>query len=276
MDEKNARDRFLLLMQGPEDSIDLADAALLIAAEEQGGLEIDVFRRRIDALADNVRTGVEGAGSPREAAHELTRFLSTEENFHGNAADYYDPRNSYLNEVLDRRVGIPITLSILWIATAERLGMKARGVGFPGHFLVRVEADPAILIDAFNGRLVEEEDCRALLERATGSSDHFSSELLESTPTREILARVLRNLRQIHLRGSKLERALACCDRILAMLPDEPLEWMERGLLYRALECWSAAERDLEQSLALSPPPPVADKVRAALADLRLRAPRLQ
>src|SRR5438309_2970808 len=153
------RTTFAALAGRRSDEIPLAEAALLIAAEEYPDLDVGVYLARIDALADEVREEVDNAEDARTAGTALTAFLYEREAFRGNPDDYYDPRNSFLNEVLDRRRGIPITLSILYIEVAARLGLAVRGIGLPGHFLVKL-ADAGTYVDPFTGQVdLCESDC---------------------------------------------------------------------------------------------------------------------
>jgi regulator of sirC expression with transglutaminase-like and TPR domain len=218
-----ARERFAQIVDGPEAGIDVAEAALWIAAEARPGLDVAAYRARLAALAERARLGFAGAGSGVERARSLTRFLHDEVGLRGNRDDYYDPCNSYLCDVLDRGLGIPITLSIAWIDVARRLGLRAEGVAFPGHFLVLVEPEepePEVVVDPFFGRLPSERECRALLAQAFGGGAAWRPELLAAARPREILARLLRNLLAIHARRGELASALACCDRIALVDPD--------------------------------------------------------
>jgi regulator of sirC expression with transglutaminase-like and TPR domain len=275
MTENLARERFLEVVRGTDDEIDLAEAALWIAAESVPDVNVAEYCQRLDELAEAVRQRIESCRDDRHRVSVLNEFLFHERGFRGNPENYYDPRNSYLNDVLDRTTGIPITLSIIWIAVARRLGMDARGIGFPGHFLAMLDSAPPILIDAFSGRLVDEAECRKRLRDDAGANVPFDSSMLVPATSRQILARVLRNLKQIHMQGARLWDALSCADRILALEPDEPVEVRDRGLLYRALECWSPAISDLERFLELMPEANEADQIRKVLTNLKTRTTTL-
>lgn len=268
-----ARERFLELAELPEDHLDLCEAALWIAAESCAPLDVDAHLRLIDELADGASRQASGA-SARERAGALVSYLHGDRGFRGNQQDYYDPRNSYLNEVLERRVGIPISLAILWVGVANRLSLPAAGVAFPGHFLAVTLEEP-VAVDAFHGRVLGPEECDELLKQMAGPEARFDERMLTPAPARRVLARVLANLKQIHVRNQAWDEALRCSERILLLLPDEALELRDRGLLYRALECFRPALQDLESFVALAPDSEEARALHPVLADLRSRASNL-
>jgi regulator of sirC expression with transglutaminase-like and TPR domain len=199
----------------------------------------------------------------------LTRFLFAEKGFVGNQADYYDRRNSFLNEVLDRRTGIPITLALVYREVGRRAGLAIHGVGFPGHFLAKVDGQPEIIIDPFFGAVLDESQCHERLREVLGKDAPFDKRYLRAATTREILVRMLNNLKHIYLNAKELERALSCCERILLLTPDNQHELRDRGLLYLQLECYGAAQRDLETFLQLAPDDEHADTIRQSLIEIR-------
>lgn len=268
-----AREAFLEVVAGPESELDLCEAALWIAAESCAPLDVEAQLGRIDALAEGAADASRGS-TTEERARGLVAHLHRDLGFRGNAKDYYDPRNSYLHEVLERRLGIPISLSILWVGLANRLDLPAAGVSFPGHFLATTLED-GVVVDAFHGRLVGPEECGELLRRAGGAGAQFDERLLAPAPARQVLARVLSNLKQIHVQAREWEEALRCSERILLLLPDEALELRDRGLLYRALDCFAPALQDLEAFVALAPESDEARALHPVLADLRTRSTRL-
>jgi regulator of sirC expression with transglutaminase-like and TPR domain len=270
------RECFAAVAREPDARIDLARGALLVAAEEYPGLDVEAQLARLDTLAQGAAPGMAGRG-PRERAERLAEFLFREEGFAGNAQSYDDPRNSFLNEVLDRRLGIPITLALVYLEVARRLSLPACGVGFPGHFLARVELDPPLLLDAFHGRWLCAADCEALLRGFLGAGAQLAPALhLRAATPREILLRLLANLKQIYVRRRDFGRALACCERSVLLVPDAPLELRDRGLVYQQLECYAAARADLRRFLALAPDDASAPAVAARLRELERSAPRLQ
>jgi regulator of sirC expression with transglutaminase-like and TPR domain len=270
-----ARTEFARIAALPEAHVDLAEAALWIAAEEYPDLRVPEYLRRIDALAALADARVSRGRTTRAAVESLNDFLYRTQGFSGNRADYYDARNSFLNDVIDRRTGIPITLAILYLTVAHRLGLDARGVGFPGHFLVRVLDVEDLIVDPFAGRILTHADCQERLRASTGADVPLDARLLEPTPSRQILARLLRNLKQIFLSNEDWSRALACTERILLLSPDAPLELRDRGLIFARLECFAAAEADLRKFLALAPEEAGAEAIRAHLVDLARNSPRL-
>lgn len=263
------RARFAELAALPDDQIDLAKAALLIAAEAYPRLEIDVYLARLNALAQECRSRLEGAQTDEERASALTRFLAVEKGFVGNQEDYYDRRNSFLNEVLDRRTGIPITLALVYTEVGRRLGLQMRGVGFPGHFLAKVESRTEVIIDPFFGTILNESQCHERLQEVMGKDAAFDRRYLRASTPREILVRMLNNLKHIHLDAKELEQALSCCERILLLTPDNVFELRDRGLLYLQLECYAAAAADLERFLQLAPDNEHADTIRQSLVEVR-------
>ena len=231
--------------------IDLARGALLIAAEGRPGVDIERSLERLDALADALRPGFD-AQSDAAAAARLCDFLFREHGFAGNPDDYYDPHHSFLDQVLERRSGLPITLSIVWIEVARRLGVDARGVGFPGHFLVRAGTDPGLIVDPFHGHVATHDHCQGLLRAALGQQASLRPEHLAIAGPRQILVRILSNLKQLYSERGEWEAALACVDRILLLVPNALLELRDRGLLYARLECYRAALTDLERFAELA------------------------
>jgi regulator of sirC expression with transglutaminase-like and TPR domain len=263
------RARFAELAKLPDQQIDLATAALLIAAEAYPQLDIDTYLGRLDSLAQEGRSRLDAARTDEERVAALTRFLCVEKGFAGNQEDYYDRRNSFLNEVLDRRTGIPITLALVYTEVGRRLGLEIHGVGFPGHFLVKVESRPEIIVDPFFGTVLTESQCHQRLQEVRGKEAAFDRRYLRAATSREILVRMLNNLKHIHLDAKELEQALSCCERILLLTPDNAFELRDRGLLYLQLECYGAAGADLERFLQLAPDNEHADTIRQTLVEIR-------
>jgi regulator of sirC expression with transglutaminase-like and TPR domain len=269
------RERFAELARLPDAKVDLALAALWIAAEEYPSLDVRAYLARLDALAEAAAPRL-GAAADAERAERLLRFLFLEQGFTGNEKSYDDPRNSYLNEVLDRRTGIPITLSLVLVEVARRLELPLRGVSFPGHFLVKLDGPALRVLDPFFGCVLSLAECRARLQAALGHDVAFDPErhLRAATP-REVLVRILTNLKHIHLRARDFGRTLACCERILLLNPDSPTELRDRGLVFEQLECFAAAAHDLERFLRSAPDDETAPAVRDRLRALRARGQRL-
>ena len=259
-----------------EEEIDLARGALAIAASEYPGLDENAYLASIDELAREAGERIPETTNAAAKIEALNRFLFGERGFRGNEADYYDPRNSFLNDVLDRRLGIPITLSLLYCEVGRRIGLPLVGVGFPGHFLARHTGDPDIVIDPFAGKTLTIDDCRRLLETVAGRTTELDPAMLRAARPREILVRILRNLKLAWLRREDMARALAVVERILLFLPEDPVEIRDRGTLYLRLECFAPALRDLERYLELAPNGEGAAEIRERLPELHRKAASLQ
>ncbi len=270
------RQHFEELAALPHDEIPLAETALWIAAESRPQIDVSGRLEEIHALSERIRPAIVGAQSMRRRVESLNRAFFHEEGFKGNSADYANPLNSFLDSVLDTRRGIPITLAILYLEVADRLGLPGAGVGFPGHFLTKVcDEHEEIIVDPFFGRILSREDCKELLRKTAGNKESFAPELLDPTPTPEILQRVLRNLKLLYTARKQFEQALTCSDRILLLAGDDLSELRDRGLIYRQLECTGPALRDLERYLASSPQDPQAATLFEILDDLRSRVRRI-
>jgi regulator of sirC expression with transglutaminase-like and TPR domain len=191
---------------------------------------------------------------PEERVDALNHFVFVEQGFRGNRDNYYDPANSYLNHVLDHRTGIPITLSVVYTEIGQRLGLPLFGVGFPGHFLVKyVGAEREILVDPFFGTRLSAEQCEDRLRTMYGPAARLEPSLLRPASPKEIVARILRNLKNVYAQREDWSRTLACLDRILLIEPGSPLELRDRGLTYYRLECFAPALADLQQYLESGP-----------------------
>lgn len=245
-----------------DDALDLLTGALLIARDAHPGLDLQEQRARLDELARPLAArGLSGL-PPSVQARLLSDYLYVVCGFHGARADFYEPRNSFLNEVLDRKTGIPITLAVVYIEVARRLGVLALGVGFPGHFLVRLGAAPGdpsaerndpVIVDPFHqGRLLDHDALGALLRRANVRAP-LSSEMLEPVRTRHIVARMLMNLRGIYTARGDGARLLLTLDRLIDLLPDLTSELLERAKLNEQLGAPGAALADYERYLSVEP-----------------------
>ncbi len=248
------RQRFAAAVDRPEHEIDLAEAALLVAAEEYPELDVDAYLARIDALAAEVEPRLAADATLAERVATFNDFLFREHGFVGNQERYDDPRNSFLNDVIDSGQGLPITLSILYMEVGRRVGLPVHGVGFPGHFLAKLDGDPEIVVDAFFGRIVTREECSERLRAVLGDDADLSpGDHLRPATRREILVRLLTNLKHVYVRDSDWLRAVACSDRLLVLMPDSPSELRDRGLVYERMDCFMAAVSDFERLLELVP-----------------------
>jgi len=252
-----ARRKFAELAELDESVFPLDRAAMLIALEEYPALDVEAYLRKLDTLAMRVEVL---AGQDRtygrvlESLHEV---LFVQEALRGNTEEYYDPRNSFLNEVLDRKLGIPISLSILYMEVARRINFPIQGIGFPGHFLVKCVADEReILIDPFhNGRILSTEDCQEMLDRVYGGSVPVQPAYFHPMEKKSIVTRMLFNLKGLYYQREDYHKALAVVDRILLLNPGLISEIRDRGLLYMQTSLFAKALADLEYYLqhAISP-----------------------
>jgi regulator of sirC expression with transglutaminase-like and TPR domain len=276
-------DRFAQLIADPADRYSLAEACLLIASDAYEDLDVAHYLAEIERMAARLRGRLAQQSDAEEKVIALNQFLFDDLGFSGNAKDYYDPRNSYLNEVIDRKRGIPISLSILYMEVGRKIGLPLEGISFPGHFLVRLKLRGSTLVlDPFSGgEPLSETDLRKLLKRVIAGSgraslrspDDVAAELpldqfLEPAGHRQVLARVLRNLKSIYREKNENERLLKVMNRLLAVEPEESAELRDRGLVYQKLEAFRAALRDLNDYLEREPEAPDADEVRALVVEL--------
>jgi regulator of sirC expression with transglutaminase-like and TPR domain len=243
---------------------DLAAPAFLIARIEYRHLDPGPYLDRIDAFGDEAlqRIAAQSGGDAPIASRveTLNRYLFNELGFFGNREQYDDPRNSCLNEVLDRRTGIPISLALVYIEIARRAGLRAEGINFPGHFLVRVLDDlhtddpgEGLIVDPFHaGAILNEHDCRALLHRHMGEDAAFEPNLLARATRRQILVRMLLNLKRIYVRWRSFPQARTITDLLLAIAPASLSELRDRGLLAYHMNDFPAALKDLEEYLKMS------------------------
>ncbi len=266
--EAEARSHFAELMSVEDDAIELDRAALTIAQSEYEQLETDPYLRRIDEMAAEVRPRLSPEESPQRLVAELNAYLFGEQAFHGNASDYYDPRNSYLNDVMERRTGIPITLSLLYMELARRVGLPIEGVGLPGHFIVRCPLGlEGVLVDPFSqGAVLSIEDCAERVRQVYGNSLRFTPELLAPASRREIVTRMLGNLKGCYLRRGDISRALRSVDWVILADPARKDDLREKGLLRFRLGDHKGAAADLERYLEEARPEgALADQTRAQL-----------
>ena len=269
MTPAEARDAFARLLQTPEGEMDLAEAALLIAAEEYPDLRPGVYLNRIAQMAVELKRRIRGVVEPHAVVEIANTYFFEEEHFKGNRDEYYDPRNSFLNEVIDRRVGIPITLAVLYMAVGERAGLPVRGVGMPGHFLVKyAPTSGEVFIDAFNGRTLTRDECAKMLEEMYGGTVQMRPALLEPSTKRQILARILNNLKSLYLSRGDLAKALAASDRIMLADPHLTSEWRDRGLILFQLRHDTQALNDFSRYLAVRPEPEDAPRVKQLRGEL--------
>jgi regulator of sirC expression with transglutaminase-like and TPR domain len=256
-----------------DDELPLLDTALLIARDEYPDLDERDYRATVDGY---VRQLAPKVGTDLDLPARLTainHFLFDELGFAGNHTQYEDPRNSYVNEVLDRKLGIPISLAVIQIELTRRLGLPLDGVSFPGHFLVRLPVDDGILVlDPFNkGRPVTAEELKERASPHLGGhppDDRQLLEILAPATHRMILARMLRNLKGLYVEAGDWERVARSADRLIRLGPETTEALRDRGLAYREIGYAAGARADLSRYLQLTPQAEDADAVRQALVDL--------
>ena len=274
-----ARRAFAALVALPDDAIDLAQASLLIAREEYPGLEVGRYLSRLDEMAAELRQRLRGGEVATSRIAHLNRLLFEEMGFRGNRDEYYDPRNSFLNDVLDRRIGIPISLSTIYLEVGRRVGVPLAGVAFPGHFLVRYvgrDVSEEVLIDPFNrGTMLTVDECRRRLEEMYEGAVAFRPEFLRRARNKEILERMLNNLKAIYQGQRDFHRALRVQELLLCVSPASAREIRDRGLIRFRLALLAQAADDLDAYLEAAPDAPDASEIRERVQELRRLSPRM-
>lgn len=267
MDFPLARQFFYQEIHQPDEQINLERAALYLAQEEYPDLEIDAYLNALDTMAAEVTERLPAESYPLKTIQAINQFLYDDLGFYGNSDDYYDPRNSFLNQVIDRRTGIPITLSLVYLAIAKRLDFPMVGIGMPGHFIIRpVANEMEIFVDPFaRGEILFPQDCQERLNQIYGQPVRLHSQHLAAVTSQQFLARILTNLKMVYLHQGTLAKALAAIERILLLFPNAAIELRDRGILYYRLDRWSAARADLEAYLKLVPAAQDADMIQQLL-----------
>ncbi len=256
LDPLSSRRRFVDLVSRGEGALDLAEAALVIAQEEYPLLDAEPYLKRLDALAARVRRACPDRSRPEAAAAALNGVLFEEEGFVGNQENYYDPGNSFLNEVMDRKVGIPITLSLVYMEVARRAEMPVVGVGLPGHFIVRYLAgtepkDPLYFIDPFHkGEFLTREDCEERVRRIYGGKMSFRQDYLKPVTGFAVLSRLLYNLKNVYVESKSYAKAHGVIDRLTVLNPGAWDEVRDRGLVLYRLGQFKPALRDIDLYLS--------------------------
>jgi regulator of sirC expression with transglutaminase-like and TPR domain len=233
-------------------------------------VDIEAYLSELDAMAFELRPRLRGSLTAR--VRMLARYLFQDMGFHGNAQNYYDPRNSYFNQVLDRRLGIPLTLSLLALAVGQRAGLCVQGVGLPGHFIARADdGEEMVLFDPFHeGRLLTPEDCELLVHEVTGQHFEATPEALAPASALAVAVRLLTNLKGIYLRTSEFARAARVISRLRLLLPDDPVQDRDLGATLLHAGRPGAALDQLEAYLTRVP----AAEDRAAVEKLLCQARR--
>lgn len=286
----------------PEATIDLARAALAIALSDYPDLDIAACVAHLDQVSIKVarrlgndagvypvaRTvravakvsapkvpGAVGESSSRDGVYRsiaaLNHVLFEQEGYHGDRDNYFDPKNSFLNQVIALKRGIPITLSVLYMEVGQRIGLRLQGIGFPGHFLVKyADGQGEIIIDPFNrGEIRSLTSLKKLLQELYGGRIAFHPSLLDAVSKKQILRRMLNNLKATYLRDHDLVKGLAVVQRLLILEPNSAADLRDRGALYLKLECFNQALEDFERYLRLAPEAEDSPEVKERVIDLK-------
>jgi len=253
--QSNCVESFRRQISLPDDNVDLLRAALLIGADEYLNLDVAHHVATLDAWAQEIGGRVAPGTDEQIRIRQLNKFLFGELGFSGNTGEYYDPRNSYINEVLERRRGIPISLSLVYMELGRRLGLDLVGVSFPGHFLVKLPyGDGEVVIDPYNrGISLSAEDLTNRLRGVFDVDIESPAPFLAAASNKHILIRMLANLKGIYQQQGKATKIIAIITKILLVDPDRVSEYRERGLMFNALECYNAALKDLQYYLNHAP-----------------------
>lgn len=264
----------------PDEDVSLAEGALWIAAGEYPELAVTGYLDRLQEMADCLRARLRPDIPTAEKLFALNRYLFDELGFSGNSDNFYDPRNSYLNDVIERRLGIPITLAVVYIEVGRRIGIGLHGVSFPGHFLVKCSLrDGVVILDPYShGVSLSVDELQQRLRSAGSAADAdeaLLAHLLSAASHKDILARMLRNLKGIYAKEGDWLRALSSSERLLELLPDAAEEYRDRGGIYLQLECFRAALGDFNSYLKQCPGAADAESMRNQIAELSLKVQRL-
>jgi len=266
------RNAFKQILNQPDNDISLAKAALMIAKLEYPELNINDYLLKIQNMAEEIHNRLPATANAAEILKQLNHVLFIEKGYEGNTDAYYDPRNSFLNDVIERKLGIPISLSILYIELGNALGLPLSGISFPGHFLVKLEiSDGAIVLDPyFGGISLNEEDIEDRLREYYGAKLNKSRTygVLSSSPKRDIVLRVMRNLRNLYIQDEIWEKALPLADIMVDMDDDQADALKARAAIYDQQECHIPALADYSAYLKLSPDSPGNQFIRARVIDL--------
>ncbi len=264
---------------GPADEVPMARSALLIAQSEYPGLEIEAYEERIQGIAAQLSEALKVAGDVRTPRHiplAVNRLLYRELGFRGNDAAYRDPRNLYLNYVIDERIGIPVTIALLYATVCQEAGIDVRPVGLPGHVICRyqpswsTEQSDSVLLDVFNtGRILSERDCQVLVKNTFGDGQPFQPHFLTTLTPRQLLQRLLHNLKVTYLRSGDEHRVARVIELKLALFPWDLDEIRDRGMLRERLGDYQLALEDLERYVVFRPEGRDVGTIRESLRSLR-------
>ena len=260
---KNAdEDALFALAQLENDQIDLAKGALLIAKDAYADLDIEVYLQQLNQMAEELQSRIGREADTSDQINHLNRHLFETQGFAGSSQEhYYDARNSYLNEVLERKIGIPITLSIVYMEIGKRIGLPLVGVGFPGHFIVK-HRDLEVVIDPFGkGQILSDEGLSERLTQLFREPVPMHPRFLQAVTNKEILARILRNLRQIHFREGEYEKAVSAAERITWLAPKSAQDYRDLGYLYYQVNAYAKSLASFDTYLRLLDDPPDREEI---------------
>lgn len=255
-----------------DERIELSRAALTFARIEYPDLKIESYLQQIEQMATRVEARIPEKGDAAQSIAALNEVLFFEDMFRGNTVDYYNPRNSFLNDVLDRRLGIPITLALVYMEVGRRVGFPLFGVGMPGHFLLKhyEVSGRSLLIDAFDrGLVLSEEDCQKKLNDIYSGQLLLRPEFLMPVTRRQMLTRMLNNLKGIYLEQRSFRRALPVVDLILVIYPRSPEDVKQRAVLRYNLDDYKGALEDFEEYVKMSPDASDTEEIRQTTLSLR-------
>ena len=270
---EQARAEFERMVQRPEPMLDLAHAALLIAAENDPQVDVGAELQRIEGWAAELKSRLDPSWNNLQKLARLRNFVFEELGFAGDGKDYFSPLNSLLHEVIHRRRGIPLTLGIIMMELGWRIGMPFEGVGFPGHFLVRLAGEPGdLLLDPFeHGTSVHEEDCRRMLSEITKGTVEFNPRLIESVDKRQMIVRLLHNLKSSYVRLGEDAEALGAVERLLILEPKDLTQIRDRGLLLYRLQRYAPALESLRLYLVEAGDVPDREDIERTAAAIKQR-----
>ncbi len=266
-----SRSDFALEVDQADDQVNLARAALLVAREEYGQLPVEPYLIRLDQMAEEVRDRLDNETAPLVVLRALLQTLFQERDFRGNREAYYDPRNSFLSDVIDRELGVPLTLGMILLEVGWRLDLPLEGVNFPGHFLVRFRGEAfSLLIDPFDkGTIRFEDQAQELLDRVYGGMVRVRPSFMKRAGRRDMIVRLLTNLKGVYVNVSDHERALAAVERILVIHPTAAAEIRDRGTLLAQMGRTEEALEQLEWYLGYAPEAADAGRIRQLVDELK-------
>ena len=271
VDRAEIFERFANLVDRPDADIDLARAALHVAMLEYPHMDVEGELAALRRIAGDLSDRMPDGGDPLYSVNTLSEYLFDELGFSGDEENYYDPRNSHLNQVLERRVGIPITLSLVYMEVGRLLNTPLVGIGMPGRFLVRHAEIDDLFVDPFHGGiLLSETECRGILEGYMPEEFRWHPALLEPVSNRDILARMVRNLKAIYMDDEDYVRALEVSEFALALDPDSIYDRRDRGIIHYQLGHSAEALDDLDYYLAVAPADSAIEGIHALAAELRM------